>query len=541
MTFNKKLIGIVLSLILITLFQSFISLYKLNNISEESRNITKSYLPLTETITLLVENQLHQAVLVKEFEHTKDSSLISSYTILTDSIDREFFKANKLISNMSSTIEYDVLKSIKSKLVALEHSYRYHNEQVTLLFSDNLSVEKDNKLNREAEELLHSLETLVHKSSDQILHHEESLVTLIYSIASVSFILGLFLLSFILRSTFNLLGADPLILNKTVSKVAQGRLEKSNHTVGVLGYLSAMTNKLVTIVTDIKTNSSDIKDTTTELHNISNDLDSSISDINKGVSDLTTNSKDIDQTLTSMASSFEETSTSINMIASAAEEMSSTITEIVGNVSKTDTMTTSAVTTSKLALDRITLLGKSAKEIGSVTETITEISEQTNLLALNATIEAARAGESGKGFAVVAGEIKELARQTASATLLIKDKIEAIQKASTLSITDIDTITLNISDISSNIELVNLAVSEQSNATQEIANNIAQASSGVEEFNQELSLTANTMSSLNSSISDIDNLLTTLSNISTKVMSNRDNLNLVSNNLESSLSFFDIK
>lgn len=37
-----------------------------------------------------------------------------------------------------------------------------------------------------------------------------------------------------------------------------------------------------------------------------------------------------------------------------------------------------------------------------------------NLLALNAAIESARAGEAGKGFAGIAGEVKALARQTAS-------------------------------------------------------------------------------------------------------------------------------
>jgi methyl-accepting chemotaxis protein len=49
------------------------------------------------------------------------------------------------------------------------------------------------------------------------------------------------------------------------------------------------------------------------------------------------------------------------------------------------------------------------------------------MLALNATIEAARAGEAGKGFAVVAGEVKELARQTESATDVISGRVAAIQ------------------------------------------------------------------------------------------------------------------
>ena len=65
-----------------------------------------------------------------------------------------------------------------------------------------------------------------------------------------------------------------------------------------------------------------------------------------------------------------------------------------------------------------------ADEIGKVIEVIQDIAEQTNLLALNATIEAARAGDAGKGFAVVATEVKELAKQTANATIDIRKRIE---------------------------------------------------------------------------------------------------------------------
>lgn len=69
-------------------------------------------------------------------------------------------------------------------------------------------------------------------------------------------------------------------------------------------------------------------------------------------------------------------------------------------------------------------LGDSSVEIGQVIKVITSIAQQTNLLALNATMGAARAGEAGKGFAVVANEVKELAKQTASATEEIGRSVE---------------------------------------------------------------------------------------------------------------------
>jgi methyl-accepting chemotaxis protein len=76
-------------------------------------------------------------------------------------------------------------------------------------------------------------------------------------------------------------------------------------------------------------------------------------------------------------------------------------------------------------------LGSASAAIGDVIKIISNIADQTNLLALNATIEAARAGDVGKGFAVVAAEVKELARETASATSQVAEQIEAIQANTT--------------------------------------------------------------------------------------------------------------
>lgn len=78
----------------------------------------------------------------------------------------------------------------------------------------------------------------------------------------------------------------------------------------------------------------------------------------------------------------------------------------------------------------VTTLEKKMTAIGSVMDTISDISTQTNLLALNASIEAARAGEHGKGFAVVAEEVRKLAEQSATATEQVKSTIQELQDES---------------------------------------------------------------------------------------------------------------
>jgi methyl-accepting chemotaxis protein len=122
-------------------------------------------------------------------------------------------------------------------------------------------------------------------------------------------------------------------------------------------------------------------------------------------------------------------------------------------------------------------LGEASGEIDEIVKTITSIAEQTNLLALNATIEAARAGEAGKGFAVVAGEVKELAKQTASATGSIADKVSLIQERTGRAVGAIGQVSGIITRINDVQQLIAAAVEEQTATTAEISRSIGHAAS----------------------------------------------------------------
>ncbi|MFK7894620.1 MAG: methyl-accepting chemotaxis protein [Myxococcota bacterium] len=155
-------------------------------------------------------------------------------------------------------------------------------------------------------------------------------------------------------------------------------------------------------------------------------------------------------------------------VATAMEELSAAAREISEKVVSSSSLTNEASEKSKEATLLIEELGKSSTSIGSVIKLITSIAEQTNLLALNATIEAARAGDAGKGFAVVAGEVKELAKQSATASSEIATKISAIQKSTKSAISAIGEIGQTVEQVSAHSGVINAAIEEQSSTSSEV-------------------------------------------------------------------------
>ena len=139
----------------------------------------------------------------------------------------------------------------------------------------------------------------------------------------------------------------------------------------------------------------------------------------------------------SLAQRTEEQASALQQAAVTMDQLGADIHGNAGHAAQADQLARQASDVARLGGDKVhavvqTMDGihQSAQRIADITALIDSIAFQTNILALNAAVEAARAGEQGRGFAVVAGEVRLLARRSASAAQEIKALIgTSVQRA----------------------------------------------------------------------------------------------------------------
>lgn len=321
------------------------------------------------------------------------------------------------------------------------------------------------------------------------------------------------------------------------------RLEvKTKDEVGELStWFNTFVEKLHGVISEIGDNIKNLNGSAVELSGLSKTMTTGSENAANRSTTVAAAAEQMSANMNNVAAASEQAATNVNMVASAAEEMSSTVNEIAGNASRARQVTEQAVKKSKVASSRMDELGLAATEISKVTEAITEISEQTNLLALNATIEAARAGEAGKGFAVVANEIKDLAKQTSESTLEIRDKIEAIQNSTNLTIGEMNDISNIINDIDDIVSTIATAVEEQSASTAEIATNVSQAAQGIAEVNENVAQSSAVSQEISQEINEVSQVAGVINQDSDKVNSQANELLALAEKLAAIVNQFKLK
>ena len=240
------------------------------------------------------------------------------------------------------------------------------------------------------------------------------------------------------------------------------------------GAANEMAENLGKIVAEITETAAALAGSSRELFSTAAQLATAAEQTTQQSSTVATATEHMSGNMSTVADSTEQMSGNVKAVATVTEQMTASIADLARSAQNAADLTATAAELAKASNAKIRGLSTAAGEIGKVIELIQDIAEQTNLLALNATIEAARAGEAGKGFAVVATEVKELARQTASATEGIRERIEAIQNSAgqaVQSLGEIGDVVKRVDDVSRTIAS---AVEEQSVTSHEIARSVAE-------------------------------------------------------------------
>ncbi len=195
-------------------------------------------------------------------------------------------------------------------------------------------------------------------------------------------------------------------------------------------------------------------------------------EIAASTSDLSRRTEKNLENLESLSAALFELSTTVSLNAESAEEISSRATTANELANEGGKVVSGAV-------NAISRIEDSSRQITQIVSVIDEIAFLTNLLSLNAAVEAARAGDAGKGFAVVASEVGKLARRSSDAAKEIKELIDTATSEVDQGVEMVNKSGVAFEEISKTIDALAALVANMASATRDQAKGLQELSSGM--------------------------------------------------------------
>jgi len=273
--------------------------------------------------------------------------------------------------------------------------------------------------------------------------------------------------------------------------------------------IGELANGFNTMLDNIKTLITTIKQESERLSGIGDTLTGSSSKTAAAVREITNNIQSIQNLAVNQSASVTQTNATMEQISgniqklndhvyhqtqsvsqssSAVEEMLANIQSVTQTLFKNTDKVNELTDASGVGRDGLQTVVSDVKEIAKESEgllqinsVIQNIASQTNLLSMNAAIEAAHAGDTGRGFAVVADEIRKLAESSSSQSKTIvsvlkkmKGSIDKISQSTGSALESFEAIEGGIMTVSDQEGNIRGAMEEQSQGSKQILDAIGQ-------------------------------------------------------------------
>lgn len=305
--------------------------------------------------------------------------------------------------------------------------------------------------------------------------------------------------------------------------------------------MNSMKVKLQTMIQEINAVSGYVTERSGELNIAANEVKASSQQVASTMQELSGGAEEQAGSATQLSLLMDEYLEKVNEAANSGNEIKSASTEVLsltedGNklmkVSQEQMGLINQIM--KSSVNKVNGLDDQTKQISRLVKVIKEIADQTNLLALNAAIEAARAGEHGRGFAVVADEVRKLAEQVSYSVSDITKIVGGIQAESNSVAVSLQTgyaevekgteqiqltgqtfqkiyeavnsMSANVSDISSSLEQVSINSSHMNQSIGNIAAVSEESAAGIEQTSASMAQTNHSMEEISDNAQSLSEL-----------------------------------
>ena len=333
---------------------------------------------------------------------------------------------------------------------------------------------------------------------------------------------------------------------KFAERMAKGDLTQTLHIdqkdeIGVLAQaLNHMVSNLAGMFKEVASGVHTLSSSSRELVRISEEMSRGADETANRSNAVAAAAEEMSTNMGSVSRASEQASAKVKQLSEESTQVGDMVARIGGHSDQAQVIANHALTEMETISEAVTALGAAATEIDQVTDVIRDISEQVNLLALNATIEAARAGEAGKGFAVVAQEIKELARQTATATLQADEKLKWIQQQATDLTGNVGGISKTTREINQIIADIASAVEKQKATAHHTTSNVSDTLEDIQVVTENVQQSSEVSGVIAQDIATVHTTAEAISGSSTKVNQRAEKLNELAQNLDTIISRFKL-